>query len=147
VFVDWGGLETARPDGKKTARSPCPWQELARVSCFTITFAACDALPLPDSARKHHINRHLSISTIYRGGYYVSNQDIIGAAQPAQDQQDDLLRPEPLAPSAGGERTSFALFCLAFAALGLLAIYVSSPVDLPEFPDCPIQTIGSCGHY
>lgn len=43
-------------------------------------------------------------------------------------------------------RTGFALFGLAFAGLALVAIYASSPVDLPEFPDCPIQAIGSCGN-
>ncbi len=67
----------------------------------------------------------------------------IGAMPPVTD---DLLRPEPRMDQAGGGMSGFAVFGLAFAGLALLAIYISSPVDLPEFPDCPIQSIGSCGH-
>jgi hypothetical protein len=58
---------------------------------------------------------------------------------------DGLLRPEPKTDQAAGP-VGFALFSLVFAGLALMVIYVSSPVDLPEFPDCPIQAIGSCGH-
>lgn len=61
--------------------------------------------------------------------------------------QDGLLRPEPKPESSGAERHGMGLFCLALAGFALLAIYVSSPIDLPEFPDCPIQSIGHCGHY
>lgn len=59
---------------------------------------------------------------------------------------DDLLRPEPKTDQVSASASGFAVFGLAFAGLALLAIYISSPVDLPEFPDCPIQSIGSCGH-
>lgn len=60
---------------------------------------------------------------------------------------DELLRPEPKPANSGSERQGMGLFCLILAGFALLAIYVSSPIDLPEFPDCPIQSIGHCGHY
>lgn len=60
---------------------------------------------------------------------------------------DGLLRPEPKSESGTADRGSSTFFGLAFAGLALVAIYVSSPVDMPEFPDCPIQTIGSCGQH
>ena len=61
--------------------------------------------------------------------------------------EDGLLRPEPKPEQGGNDRDGIALFGLALAGFALLAIYVSSPVDLPEFPDCPIQSIGNCGRY
>lgn len=76
----------------------------------------------------------------------MTRDDNTGAAPVAPDQHDGLLRPEPRPQMPMNGRTGFALFGLAFAGLALVAIYASSPVDLPEFPDCPIQAIGSCGN-
>jgi len=56
-----------------------------------------------------------------------------------------LLRPEPKVENKSAERGGSALFGVAFAALALFAIYHSAPVDLPEWTDCPVQSIGHCG--
>lgn len=60
---------------------------------------------------------------------------------------DQLLRPEPRPSNGQAGRGSCALFGLIFAGIALMTIYVSSPVDMPEFPDCPIQSIGLCGQH
>ncbi|MBL8708908.1 MAG: hypothetical protein JNL25_06930 [Rhodospirillaceae bacterium] len=56
-----------------------------------------------------------------------------------------LLRPEPKVENRSAARGGSALFGVAFAALAVVAIYHSSPVDLPEWTDCPVQSIGHCG--
>lgn len=58
---------------------------------------------------------------------------------------DALLRPEPKIEESpnGAAGLGFLGFCLA--AFALLAIYASKPIDAPEWPDCPIQALGSCG--
>jgi hypothetical protein len=56
-----------------------------------------------------------------------------------------LLRPEPKLEEVLMERGGLGLLGLTLAALALLAIYISTPVDSPEWPDCPIQALGSCG--
>ena len=56
-----------------------------------------------------------------------------------------LLRPEPKAPGCESSQDGFALFGLAIAAMALAAVYTSAPPDFREFPDCPVQSIGSCG--
>ena len=58
-----------------------------------------------------------------------------------------MLRPEPRPNDGQAGRNGFALFGLMLAGIALVAIYVSSPVDMPEFPDCPIQSLGLCGHH
>jgi hypothetical protein len=58
---------------------------------------------------------------------------------------DDLLRPEPKLEEASSTQGGLALLGLSFAALALVAIYISTPIDSPEWPDCPIQSLGSCG--
>ena len=58
---------------------------------------------------------------------------------------DGLLRPEPKPEDAGTNQGGLALLGMAFAAFALIAIYVSTPIDAPEWPDCPIQALGSCG--
>jgi hypothetical protein len=60
---------------------------------------------------------------------------------------DQLLRPEPRPNDGQAGRNGCALFGLMLAGIALFAIYVSSPVDMPEFPDCPIQSIGLCGQH
>lgn len=72
-------------------------------------------------------------SAAHRG---VREDDIFG---------DDLLRPEPKVESADSNQGGLALLGLTFAAFALVAIYVSAPIDSPEWPDCPIQALGSCG--
>jgi len=57
----------------------------------------------------------------------------------------DLLRPEPKPEATAPARGGVALFGLVLAGFALLAIYESAPVDRPEYPDCPVQSIGSCG--
>jgi hypothetical protein len=58
---------------------------------------------------------------------------------------DGLLRPEPKPEENGSNQGGLALLGLTFAAFALVAIYASAPIDSPEWPDCPIQTLGSCG--
>lgn len=58
---------------------------------------------------------------------------------------DDLLRPEPKLEEPGTTQGGLALLGLTFAGLALVAIYISTPIDSPEWPDCPIQALGSCG--
>lgn len=58
---------------------------------------------------------------------------------------EGLLRPEPKSDDPESAQGSFALLGLALAALALIIIYLSAPVDSPEWPDCPIQSLGSCG--
>lgn len=59
--------------------------------------------------------------------------------------QDGLLRPEPKLEEPGSTQGGLALLGLTFAGLALIAIYISTPIDSPEWPDCPIQALGSCG--
>jgi hypothetical protein len=66
-------------------------------------------------------------------------------ARPPEGRRDNLLRPEPQTDQAGAERGGTALFGLLLAGLAIFAIYESAPIDLPEFPDCPVQAIGTCG--
>lgn len=58
---------------------------------------------------------------------------------------DDLLRPEPKVENTESNQGGLALLGLTFAAFALIAIYISTPVDSPEWPDCPIQALGTCG--
>jgi hypothetical protein len=60
-------------------------------------------------------------------------------------QEDGLLRPEPKLEEPGSTQGGLALLGLTFAGLALIAIYISTPIDSPEWPDCPIQALGSCG--
>lgn len=59
--------------------------------------------------------------------------------------KDDLLRPEPKLDDAEGNAGGLGLLGVAMAAVALIAIYSSAPIDSPEWPDCPIQSLGSCG--
>lgn len=74
-------------------------------------------------------------------------QDHSDPTEELEEAGAELLRPEPKPASDNSERGGFALFGLVLAVFALIAIYASSPVDLPEFPDCPIQSLGNCGHY
>jgi hypothetical protein len=56
-----------------------------------------------------------------------------------------LLRPEPRVSPPEAQRSGSSLFGLAIAAAALAAVYTSTPADSRELPDCPIQSIGSCG--
>jgi hypothetical protein len=58
---------------------------------------------------------------------------------------DDLLRPEPKLDEAESPAGGLALLGIALAAIALVVIYGSTPIDAPEWPDCPIQSLGSCG--
>lgn len=58
---------------------------------------------------------------------------------------DDLLRPEPKPAEADSPAGGLALLGIAMAAIALVVIYSSTPIDAPEWPDCPIQSLGSCG--
>ena len=58
---------------------------------------------------------------------------------------DDLLRPEPKLDEAEGPAGGLALLGIAMAAIALVVIYGRTPIDAPEWPDCPIQSLGSCG--
>lgn len=58
---------------------------------------------------------------------------------------DDLLRPEPKLDEAESPAGGLALLGIVMAAISLVVIYSSTPVDAPEWPDCPIQSLGSCG--
>ena len=58
---------------------------------------------------------------------------------------DALLRPEPKIEENQNGAAGLGLLSFALAAFALFAIYISSPVDAPEWPDCPIQSLGSCG--
>ncbi|TDQ84412.1 hypothetical protein A8950_0965 [Dongia mobilis] len=66
-------------------------------------------------------------------------------ARPQEGRRDDLLRPEPREENVRHERGGAALFGLFLAGFAIFAIYESAPIDLPEFPDCPVQAIGTCG--
>jgi len=55
-----------------------------------------------------------------------------------------LLRPEPKQDEEDN-RGGLGLLGVALAACALFIVYVSTPVDAPEWPDCPIQSLGSCG--
>lgn len=65
--------------------------------------------------------------------------------QESRADSEILLRPEPRPDQPNAGRSGCALFGLILAGLALVTIYESSSVDLPEFPDCPVQAIGSCG--
>lgn len=56
-----------------------------------------------------------------------------------------LLRPEPKVEDTRPTQGGLGLLGLTLAGFALMAIYISTPVDLPEWPDCPIQALGSCG--
>ena len=58
---------------------------------------------------------------------------------------DDLLRPEPKFDQEDRPGGGLALLGIVMAAISLIVVYSSSPVDSPEWPDCPIQSLGSCG--
>jgi hypothetical protein len=58
---------------------------------------------------------------------------------------DDLLRPEPKLDEAESSAGGLGLLGIVMAAVALVVIYSSTPVDAPEWPDCPIQSLGSCG--
>jgi hypothetical protein len=60
---------------------------------------------------------------------------------------DGLLRPEPKLDDADAPAGGFALLGIVFAAVALIVIYGSRPIDTPEWPDCPIQALGSCGEH
>ncbi len=60
---------------------------------------------------------------------------------------DALLRPEPKLEESQNGTAGLGLFGFALAVFALLAIYISKPVDAPEWPDCPIQALGSCGEH
>jgi hypothetical protein len=71
--------------------------------------------------------------------------DILGATLEIGIPEDDLIRPEPKPLESASTQGGLALLGLAFAAFALIAIYISTPIDSPEWPDCPIQALGSCG--
>ncbi|WP_374652025.1 hypothetical protein [Dongia sp.] len=58
---------------------------------------------------------------------------------------DALLRPEPKQEESQNGTVGLGLLGFALAAAALFAIYLSTPIDAPEWPDCPIQALGSCG--
>lgn len=58
---------------------------------------------------------------------------------------DNLLRPEPKLDEAESPAGGLGLLGIIMAAIALVVIYSSTPVDAPEWPDCPIQSLGSCG--
>lgn len=67
------------------------------------------------------------------------------AALEIETRSHDLLRPEPKPADGASTQGGLALLGLTFAAFALIAIYISTPIDSPEWPDCPIQALGSCG--
>lgn len=56
-----------------------------------------------------------------------------------------LLKPEPKDERGHEGASGLALFGIVFTALALLAICSSTPLGLRQFPDCPVQMLGSCG--
>ncbi len=60
---------------------------------------------------------------------------------------EGLLRPEPKPENGDYAASGIGVFGVALAVCALFAIYLSTPVDAPEWPDCPIQTLGSCGTH
>ncbi len=58
---------------------------------------------------------------------------------------DDLLRPEPKFDEVDRCGGGSALLGIVMAAISIIVIYTSTPIDSPEWPDCPIQSLGSCG--
>jgi hypothetical protein len=75
----------------------------------------------------------------------LKKSDISMAALEVETRDDDLIRPEPKPDQIASTQGGLALLGLTFAVFALIAIYISTPIDSPEWPDCPIQTLGSCG--
>ncbi|WP_374377175.1 hypothetical protein [Dongia sp.] len=63
---------------------------------------------------------------------------------PKDAASEGLLRPEPKLEEEES-RGGLGLLGVVLAACALFIIYLSTPVDSPEWPDCPIQALGSCG--
>ena len=61
--------------------------------------------------------------------------------------EEALLRPEPKVEETPNGASGLGVFGFALAAIALFAIYTSQPIDAPEWTDCPIQSLGSCGEH
>lgn len=76
--------------------------------------------------------------------FSAATRDGSSTSVPGSSLGDGLLRPEPKVEEASSQG-GLALLGLTLAGLALIAIYISTPIDSPEWPDCPIQALGSCG--